>query len=63
VSEAAFDSFVDYLLDPANGTEIARFPDMGIKETDKAIQAAKQAFPSWSKTTAKVSNQFISLEK
>ncbi|KAG0068262.1 succinate semialdehyde dehydrogenase NADP+ linked [Linnemannia elongata] len=41
------------VYDPANGTEIARFPDMGIEETDKAIQAAKQAFPSWSKTTAK----------
>ncbi|KAF9928291.1 succinate semialdehyde dehydrogenase NADP+ linked [Linnemannia zychae] len=41
------------VYDPAKGTEIARFPDMGIEETEKAIQAAKQAFPSWSKTTAK----------
>ncbi|KAG9072434.1 succinate semialdehyde dehydrogenase NADP+ linked [Linnemannia hyalina] len=41
------------VYDPANGTEIARFPDMGIEETDRAIQAAKQAFSSWSKTTAK----------
>ncbi|KAF8938690.1 succinate semialdehyde dehydrogenase NADP+ linked [Dissophora ornata] len=39
--------------DPARGTEIGNFPDMGVQETEKAIQAAKRALPEWSQTTAK----------
>jgi hypothetical protein len=27
---------------------------MGIEETERAIQSAKQALPAWSQTTAKV---------
>ncbi|KAF9429157.1 succinate semialdehyde dehydrogenase NADP+ linked [Entomortierella beljakovae] len=41
------------VVDPAQGSEIASFPDMGIEETEAAIQAAKRALPEWSQKTAK----------
>ncbi len=41
------------VVDKATGEEIARVPDMGAAETREAIDAAHQAFQSWSKTTAK----------
>jgi succinate-semialdehyde dehydrogenase/glutarate-semialdehyde dehydrogenase len=41
------------VLDPATGLEIAQVPDMGLAETERAIQAAKTAFPLWRKRTAK----------
>ncbi|KAF9991030.1 hypothetical protein BGZ79_004730, partial [Entomortierella chlamydospora] len=41
------------VYDPAQGTEIATFPDMGVEETEAAIQAAKRALPEWSQKTAK----------
>jgi succinate-semialdehyde dehydrogenase/glutarate-semialdehyde dehydrogenase len=41
------------VLDPATGLEIAQVPDMGLAETERAIQAAKAAFPLWRKRTAK----------
>ncbi|KAF9177901.1 succinate semialdehyde dehydrogenase NADP+ linked [Haplosporangium sp. Z 767] len=41
------------VYDPSKGVEIAKFPDMGIDEADKAIQAAKRALPEWSQMTAK----------
>ncbi|KAF8970028.1 succinate semialdehyde dehydrogenase NADP+ linked [Entomortierella lignicola] len=41
------------VYDPSTGTEIASFPDMGIEETETAIQAAKRALPEWSQKTAK----------
>ncbi|KAG0196750.1 hypothetical protein BGX28_009795, partial [Mortierella sp. GBA30] len=39
--------------DPASGAEIASFPDMGVEEIERAIQAAKRALPEWSQKTAK----------
>jgi succinate-semialdehyde dehydrogenase/glutarate-semialdehyde dehydrogenase len=39
--------------DPATGAEIARVPDMGTAETERAIAAAAKAFPAWRKKTAK----------
>jgi succinate-semialdehyde dehydrogenase/glutarate-semialdehyde dehydrogenase len=41
------------VLDPATGMEIARVPDMGAVETERAIAAAVTAFSKWRKRTAK----------
>jgi len=41
------------VFNKATGAEIGQVPDMGAKETTAAINAAEQAFKSWSKTTAK----------
>ncbi|KAG0351898.1 succinate semialdehyde dehydrogenase NADP+ linked [Podila minutissima] len=41
------------VYDPANGTQISSFPDMDVDEAERAIQAAKKAFPEWSQMTAK----------
>jgi succinate-semialdehyde dehydrogenase/glutarate-semialdehyde dehydrogenase len=41
------------VYDPATGAEIARVPDMGAAETERAIAAAMKAFPAWRKKTAK----------
>jgi succinate-semialdehyde dehydrogenase / glutarate-semialdehyde dehydrogenase len=41
------------VTDPATGAEIARVPDMGAAETDRAISSASRAFPAWRKKTAK----------
>ncbi|MEE9376181.1 MAG: NAD-dependent succinate-semialdehyde dehydrogenase [Rhizobiaceae bacterium] len=41
------------ILNPANGKEIAKVPQMGATETKEAISAASAAFMDWSKTTAK----------
>ncbi len=39
--------------DPATGVEIARVPDMGAAEAERAIAAAAAAFPLWRKRLAK----------
>ena len=36
--------------DPATGEVIGHVPDLGAKETDRAIAAAHDAFPAWSRT-------------
>ena len=41
------------VTDPASGAEIARVPDMGAAETERAIAAASTAFETWKKRTAK----------
>ncbi len=41
------------VVDPASGREIARVPDMGVAETERAIAAAAAAFETWKKRTAK----------
>jgi succinate-semialdehyde dehydrogenase/glutarate-semialdehyde dehydrogenase len=41
------------VTDPATGAEIARVPDMGAAETERAIAAAAKAFPARRKKTAK----------
>ena len=41
------------VLDPATGAEIGRVPNLGAAETTRAIDAAVEAFPAWSKKTAK----------
>lgn len=40
------------VLNPATGEVIAKVPNSGKKETNEAIEAADQAFISWSKTVA-----------
>ncbi|KAK3819718.1 MAG: aldehyde dehydrogenase domain-containing protein [Benniella sp.] len=41
------------VFDPSNGVEIATFPDLGVEETERAIQAAKRAQQEWSQITAR----------
>lgn len=41
------------VIDPANGSRLARVPDMGKAETNEAIAAASAALPGWRKRTAK----------
>ena len=47
-------------LDPATDEELGTIPEMGVDETKEAIEAAKKAFPAWSRTTAKVSSLSLS---
>jgi aminomuconate-semialdehyde/2-hydroxymuconate-6-semialdehyde dehydrogenase len=39
-------------IDPATEEVIAHIPDSDERDIDDAVQAAKQAFPAWSRTTA-----------
>ncbi|MCU1349763.1 MAG: aldehyde dehydrogenase, partial [Acidobacteria bacterium] len=39
-------------IEPATGELLARIPDSGAGDVDDAVQAAKRAFPAWSKTPA-----------
>ena len=41
------------VINPANGEVITHVADCGIAETEKAIEAADNAFETWGKTTAK----------
>ncbi|MER8543895.1 NAD-dependent succinate-semialdehyde dehydrogenase [Mesorhizobium sp. M1334] len=41
------------VLNPSTNEEIAKVPDFGAAETEKAISAAKRAFPSWAGLLAK----------
>ncbi|KAI8982219.1 Aldehyde/histidinol dehydrogenase [Mycotypha africana] len=41
------------VIDPATDKEIGQLPDMGTQETKEAIQAASDAFKTWSKTSGK----------
>ena len=36
--------------DPATGEIVGRVPDLGVDETERAIQQAHDAFPAWSRT-------------
>lgn len=40
------------VTNPATGAEIAKVPDMGVGETERAIAAATEAFKTWSQKTA-----------
>jgi len=41
------------VVDPATGHDLARVPRMGANETRRAIDAARDAYPSWRATLAK----------
>ena len=41
------------VTNPATGAVVGRVPDMGVAETQRAIDAAQKALPAWSKKTAK----------
>ncbi|KAI9492939.1 Aldehyde/histidinol dehydrogenase [Zychaea mexicana] len=41
------------VVDPATGNEIGKLPEMGAQDTKKAIEAASDAFKTWSQTTGK----------
>jgi succinate-semialdehyde dehydrogenase/glutarate-semialdehyde dehydrogenase len=41
------------VVDPATGQDLARLPRMGVEETRRAIDAAREAYPGWRATLAK----------
>ncbi|KAI0072975.1 succinate-semialdehyde dehydrogenase [Panus rudis PR-1116 ss-1] len=41
------------VTNPATAEELGHIPEMGLAETQEAIEAASKAFQTWSKTTAK----------
>ena len=41
------------VINPATGEELAQVPRMGAGETRRAIEAARDAYPSWRATLAK----------
>jgi acyl-CoA reductase-like NAD-dependent aldehyde dehydrogenase len=43
----------DPYIDPATEEELGTVPEMGLKETQEAIDAAGETFLTWGKTTAK----------
>lgn len=47
------------VINPANGEVVGTVPNGGENETRNAIQAAHEAFQTWSKTTAKVRNEYL----
>ncbi|MGL5633090.1 MAG: NAD-dependent succinate-semialdehyde dehydrogenase [Azovibrio sp.] len=49
----ADDGVTHPVINPASGREIARVPDMGADETNRAIAAAAEALPLWAARTAK----------
>jgi len=48
------------VTDPATGEEIGQVPELGVAETRQAVEAAKRAFKSWGKTTAKQRFDYMS---
>ena len=53
--ELSFLIFNFVVTNPSTGAVIGRVPDMDAKDTERAVQAAYQAFQTFKKTTAKVS--------
>jgi succinate-semialdehyde dehydrogenase/glutarate-semialdehyde dehydrogenase len=47
------------VVDPATGHELARVPRMGVDETRRAIDAARDAYPGWRATLAKERAQVL----
>lgn len=47
------------VFNPANGAKIATVPKMGKAETEQAIIAAQEAFPIWSRKSAKERSQIL----
>ncbi len=41
------------VTDPANGALLTEVPDLGAAETERAVAAAKAAWPAWRAKTAK----------
>jgi succinate-semialdehyde dehydrogenase/glutarate-semialdehyde dehydrogenase len=50
---AADDGATHAIQNPATGAEIARVPDLGAAETERAVAAADAALPAWRVKTAK----------
>ena len=46
------------LQDPADGELLGLCPDMGVSDTQRAIDVANEVLPSWSAMTAKVIHFF-----
>lgn len=51
-------SYLDDIA-PATGEVIAQIPDSDASDVDAAVQAAKRAFPAWSKTTAESRSRLL----
>ena len=46
-------------VDPATGEVIAKTPDSDARDVDAAVQAAKRAFPAWSRTPAETRSRLL----
>lgn len=46
-------------IEPATGNVIAEIPDSDARDIDAAVQAAKKAFPAWSKTPAEQRSRIL----
>ncbi len=46
-------------IEPATGDVIAQIPDSDARDVDAAVQAAKSAFPIWSRTPAEQRSRFL----
>jgi aminomuconate-semialdehyde/2-hydroxymuconate-6-semialdehyde dehydrogenase len=46
-------------VEPATGNVIAEIPDSDARDVDAAVQAAKRAFPAWSKTPAEQRSRIL----
>ena len=46
-------------VNPATGEVIAQIPDSDVSDVDAAVQAAKRAFPAWSRTTAESRSRLL----
>ncbi|MDX1459781.1 MAG: NAD-dependent succinate-semialdehyde dehydrogenase [Xanthomonadales bacterium] len=51
--QGAGDSATFAVTNPADGTELAQVPDLGVAETERAVAAAAEAWPAWRSKTAK----------
>ncbi|CAB1368253.1 NAD-dependent succinate-semialdehyde dehydrogenase [Denitratisoma oestradiolicum] len=47
------------VFNPSTGKEIARVPDLGAKETERAIAAAQTSLPGWREKTAKERSRLL----
>lgn len=47
------------VFNPATGARIADIPDMGASDAEKAVAAAKAAFPAWKNMTAKERGKYL----
>lgn len=47
------------VVDPASGADIAKVANMGAKDAEKAVAAAKGAFPAWAALTAKERGAYL----
>ena len=53
------DSGILHSINPANGEQIAKVAEANEKDVNRAVKAARKAFKSWSKLSAKERGKYI----